>query len=109
MADPKLSSRHTEKHAVCLDSAMLPLVIYDPAVNPDPFANGFLTYGQLPLFPLFVQDFPPSQISDISDVFEVAPLAQTTGSAGVSLNTSGTAFTISLATSRSPTFCLAGC
>lgn len=42
---------------------MLPLVIYDPAVNPDPFANGFLTYGQLPLFPLFVQDFPLAKLA----------------------------------------------
>lgn len=74
---------------------MPPITIYNPAINSDPLASGFLTYGQLPLFPLFVQDFPPSQVSDISDVFEVDPLAQTTGSAGITLNTSGTAFTIS--------------
>ncbi|PSN12787.1 hypothetical protein C7293_18755 [filamentous cyanobacterium CCT1] len=69
--------------------------IYDPVVNPDPLASGFLTYGQLPTFPIFVQAFPPSSILDITDVFEVEPLSRVTSSAGVQLNTSGTLFTIS--------------
>lgn len=73
----------------------MPLTIYDPAINPDPLASGFLTYGQLPTFPIFVQAFPPSSISDITDVFEVAPLSQALSSAGVQLNTRGTLLGIS--------------
>lgn len=69
---------------------MLPITLYDPATNPDPLAAGFLAYGQLPTFPIFVQAFPPSSIPDIIDVFEVAPLPTILSSAGVNLNTNGT-------------------
>ncbi|MGF1566921.1 MAG: FG-GAP repeat domain-containing protein [Nodosilinea sp.] len=69
---------------------MTSTVIYDPGINPDPLATGFLTYGQLPTFPIYVRNFPPSSITDIIDVFEVEPLARTTGSNGVTLNTNGT-------------------
>ncbi|WP_017297105.1 FG-GAP repeat domain-containing protein [Nodosilinea nodulosa] len=74
---------------------MLPVTLYDPATNPAPLAAGFLTYGQLPTFPIFVQAFPPASISDITDIFEVAPLATTTSSTGVNLNTNGTLVQIS--------------
>jgi uncharacterized protein YqjF (DUF2071 family) len=70
-------------------------IIYDPSINPDPLVNGFLTYGQLPAFPTFLQAFPPSSISDITDVFEVAPLSRVTSNAGVQLNTRGTLLAIS--------------
>jgi hypothetical protein len=74
---------------------MLPITLYDPSLHVNPLAGGYLTYGQLPATPLYVQPFPPSSLLAVTDVFEVAPLATTTGANGTTLNTSGTNFVIS--------------
>lgn len=65
--------------------------IYDPAVNPDPFASGFLTYGQLPVAPLYVSPLP---VGSTSDAFEVPSLLASAGqnSSGITLNTNGSVF-----------------
>jgi hypothetical protein len=74
---------------------MTTTTIYDPSIQENPLAGGFLTYLQLPTTPIYIQPFPPASISSITDVYEVLPLAQTTSSDGVSLTTSGEAFQIS--------------
>ncbi|MEM8806347.1 MAG: hypothetical protein AAGF01_10010 [Cyanobacteria bacterium P01_G01_bin.38] len=71
---------------------MATTILYDPITNPDPTAQGYLTYGQLPLSPLFIAEFPPANVADITDVFEVDELPQSTSASGVNLDTNGTFF-----------------
>lgn len=78
---------------------MTDYTLYDPLINPDPFASGFLGYGQLPLTPIYFIPFPPTSLSDLfqsgAAIFDVDPLPLITGVSGVNLNTSGLAYTIS--------------
>ncbi|MEO0455012.1 MAG: VCBS repeat-containing protein [Cyanobacteria bacterium P01_A01_bin.114] len=71
---------------------MATTVLYDPITNPDPTALDYLTYGQLPLSPRFIAEFPPAELSDITDVFEIPAFPQSTGASGVNLDTNGLIF-----------------
>ncbi|MEM9163133.1 MAG: VCBS repeat-containing protein [Cyanobacteria bacterium P01_F01_bin.4] len=74
---------------------MATTVLYDPITNPDPTALGYLTYGQLPLSPLFIAEFPPADVTDVTDVFEVLSLfdpANDISSDGINLDTNGLVF-----------------
>ncbi|MBD0269047.1 MAG: hypothetical protein ICV77_12230 [Cyanobacteria bacterium Co-bin8] len=65
--------------------------IYDPTINPNPLASGFLTYGQLPVSPLYVSPLPIGPTTDIFDVPSLFTTA-TQSAAGVTLNTNGSVF-----------------
>ncbi|NER82234.1 MAG: hypothetical protein F6K42_22260 [Leptolyngbya sp. SIO1D8] len=65
--------------------------LYDPAVDQDPLALGFLAYGQLPVSPVYLS--PPSLSA--TDVYTTVPdlLASATQSAsGITLDTDGSVF-----------------
>lgn len=74
---------------------MVGTVLYDPLIHANPLASGFFAYGQLPTAPIFLQNFPPSSVGDITDVYEVLPLPQVSSSTGTRLNTNGTLINIS--------------
>jgi hypothetical protein len=68
--------------------------LYNPVVNPDPLASGFLEYGQIPISPIY--PFPPTtEITDIEFVYSEIPslLSSATQSpSGITLDTDGTPF-----------------
>lgn len=79
---------------------MAEFVLYDPLVDADPFAAGFLSYNQLPLFsPFHFEPFPPTSLDDLTAegaaIFEVDPLVATSTTSGTTLNTSGLNYVIS--------------
>ncbi|MEM9907906.1 MAG: VCBS repeat-containing protein, partial [Cyanobacteria bacterium P01_D01_bin.44] len=70
---------------------MATTILYDPITNPDPTALGYLTYGQLPLSPLFTVPFPPAELTN-TDVFEIPEFPQSPSTDGINLDTNGTFF-----------------
>ena len=65
--------------------------LYNPVVNPDPLALGFLEYAQLPVFPIYID--PPSLAA--TDVYIDIPsllTSATTNTSGITFDTDGSRF-----------------